>query len=190
MIPAAIEVVGGVGIAEQAGEPDAEIPRVDRDDDVAFVVDDVLQGGEWIASLTEHRVVDQALLAPQAAAVEGHTDVVAGRRLAIRGLALHEQMRARTIGSRHASLLSSVRRNCSVGGRCCWRTLRLWRPRCSREQPCTSRSSSTLRVCCAPRLTQWNNGGPAMSERPSCRRHWRWAGPCRPLRPGLTAAGR
>jgi hypothetical protein len=36
MIPAAIEVVGGIRIAEQAGEPEAQIARVDRHDDVAL----------------------------------------------------------------------------------------------------------------------------------------------------------
>jgi hypothetical protein len=87
MVPAAIEVVGAVGIAEQAGEPQAEIPRIDRDDDVALVVDHVLQRRRGIAALAEHRVIDQALLAPQVAAVEGHADVVAGRRLAIDGRA-------------------------------------------------------------------------------------------------------
>jgi hypothetical protein len=56
-------------------------------------------------SLAEHRIVNQALLAAEVAAVEGHAEVVAGRRLAIDGLALHEQMRARTIGSRHRRLL-------------------------------------------------------------------------------------
>ena len=105
MIPAAIEVVGGVGIAEQAGEPQAQVARVDRHDDVALVVDHVLERRQRIAPLTQHRVVDQALLAAEIAAVEGHADVVAGRRLAIGGLALHEQMRARTIGSRHRDLL-------------------------------------------------------------------------------------
>ena len=115
MIPAAIEIVGGVGIAEQAGEPQAEIPRVDRHHDIAFVVDHVLERRERVAPLTQHRVVDQALLTGEIAAVEGHAEVVAGRRLAIRGLTLHEQMRARTIGSRHASLLRSAGRNCSAG---------------------------------------------------------------------------
>ena len=105
MIPAAIEIVGGVGIAEQAGEPQAQIARVDRHDDVALVVDHVLERRQRIAPLAQHRVVDQALLAAEVAAVEGHADVVAGRRLAIGGLALHQQMRARTIGSRHRDLL-------------------------------------------------------------------------------------
>src|SRR5918995_4170029 len=115
MVPAAIEVVSGIGIAEQAGQPQAQIARVDRDDDVAFVVDDILQRRQRIAPLTQHRVIDQALLAAEIAAVEGHADVVAGRCLAIGGLALHEQVRARTIGSRHASLLRSAGRNCSAG---------------------------------------------------------------------------
>jgi hypothetical protein len=43
VVPAAIEVVGGVGIAEQAGEPEAQIARVDRDHDVALVIDHVLE---------------------------------------------------------------------------------------------------------------------------------------------------
>jgi hypothetical protein len=107
MIPAAIEVVGGVGIAEQAGEPEAQVPRIDRHHDVALVIDHILQRRQRVAPLAQHRVIDQALLAAKGAAVEGHTDVVPGRRLAIRGLALHEQMRARTIGSRHASLLAA-----------------------------------------------------------------------------------
>ena len=107
MIPAAIEVVGRVGIAEQAGEPQAQIARVHRHDDVALVVDHVLERRQGIAPLAQHRVIDQALLAAEVAAVEGHADVVAGRRLAIGGLALHEQMRARTIGSRHPGLLAA-----------------------------------------------------------------------------------
>jgi hypothetical protein len=72
MIPAAIEVVGGVGIAEQAGEPQAQVPGVDRHDDVTLVSDDVLERRQRIAPLAEHRVVDQALLAAQVGAVEGH----------------------------------------------------------------------------------------------------------------------
>jgi hypothetical protein len=52
MIPAAIEIVGGVRIAEQAGEPQAQIPGIDRYDDVAFVVDDVLERRQRIATLT------------------------------------------------------------------------------------------------------------------------------------------
>jgi hypothetical protein len=106
VIPAAIKVVGGVGIAEKAGEPQAEIARVDRHHDVALVVDHVLERRQRIAPLAQHRVVDQALLAAETAPVEGHADVVAGRRLAVDGLALHEQMRARTIGSRHRDLLA------------------------------------------------------------------------------------
>jgi hypothetical protein len=119
VIPAAIEVVGRVGIAEQAGQPQAQIARVDRHHDVALVVDHVLKRRQRIAPLTQHRVVDQALLAAEVAAVEGYADVVAGRRLAIGGLALHEQMRARTIGSRHACLLRSVGFNCWARDRCC-----------------------------------------------------------------------
>ena len=105
MVPAAIEVVGRVGIAEQAGEPQAQIPRVDRYDDIAFVIDDVLERRKGIATLTQYRVINEALLAAQVAAVEGHADVVAGRRLPVHRLALHEQVRARTIGSRHRKLL-------------------------------------------------------------------------------------
>jgi hypothetical protein len=108
MIPAAVEIVGCVRIAEQAGEPQAEVPRIDRHHDVALVVDHVLERRQRIAPLTQHRVVDQPLLAAEIAAVEGHADVVAGRRLAIDGLALHEQMRARTIGSRHRDLQMQV----------------------------------------------------------------------------------
>jgi hypothetical protein len=52
MIPAAIEVVGCIGIAEQTGEPEAQVARVDRDHDVAFVIDDVLQRRQGIAPLT------------------------------------------------------------------------------------------------------------------------------------------
>jgi hypothetical protein len=54
-----------------------------------------------IAALTKHRVIDQTLLSAEIAVVEGHTDLIAGRRLAVHGLAIHEQMRVRTIGSRH-----------------------------------------------------------------------------------------
>jgi hypothetical protein len=63
MIPAAVEVVGRVGIAEQSGQPQAQIPRVDRHDHVALVVDDVLEWRQGIAPLTQHRVIDKALLA-------------------------------------------------------------------------------------------------------------------------------
>ena len=49
MVPAAIEIVGGVGIAEQAGEPQAQIPRVDRHHHIALVVDDVLERRQRIA---------------------------------------------------------------------------------------------------------------------------------------------
>jgi len=94
MVPAAIEVVGRVGIAEQTGQPQAQIARVDRHDDVALVIDDVLERRQWITTLAQHRVIDQALLAAKIATVEGHAKVVAGRRLAVSGLALHEQMRA------------------------------------------------------------------------------------------------
>jgi hypothetical protein len=38
MVPTAVEVVGRVGIAEEAGEPKAQIPPVDRYDDVASSV--------------------------------------------------------------------------------------------------------------------------------------------------------
>jgi hypothetical protein len=86
MIPAAIEVVGGVGIAEQAGEPEAQVPRIDRHHDVALIVDHVVERRQRIAPLAQHRLVDQALLAAEIAAVEGHAEVVAGRRLAIDGL--------------------------------------------------------------------------------------------------------
>src|ERR671919_666225 len=130
MVPAAIEVVGGVGIAEQAGEPQAKIPRVDRDDDVALVVDHVLERGQRIAPLAEHRIVDQALLAAEIAAVEGHAEVVAGRRLPIGGLALHEQMRARTIGSRHRDLLAEEEAGIRTEER--WSRSR-WSPRASRS---------------------------------------------------------
>src|SRR5918995_1169499 len=50
--------------------------------------------------------LNQALLAAEIAAVEGHADIVAGCRLAVGGLALQEQMCARTIGSRHRDLLA------------------------------------------------------------------------------------
>jgi hypothetical protein len=99
MIPAAIEVVGGVRVAEQAGEPETQIPGVDRHHDVAFVVDHILERRQGIAPLTQNRVVDQALLATEIAAVEGHAEVVARRRLPVDSLALHEQMRARTVSA-------------------------------------------------------------------------------------------
>ena len=82
MVPAAIEVVGRIGIAKQAGEPQAQVARVDRDEDVALVVDDVLERRQRVAPLAQHRVVGQALLAAEVAAVEGHADVVAGRHRA------------------------------------------------------------------------------------------------------------
>ena len=77
MVVAAVAVVGGVGVAEQTAEPEPQIPWVDRHDDVAIVGDHVLERGERVAPLAEHRVVDQALLAAEIAAVEGHPDVVA-----------------------------------------------------------------------------------------------------------------
>ena len=49
--------------------------------------------------------VPNPTLAAEVAAVEGHADVVAGRRLPVRRLALHEQVCAGTIGSRHGCLL-------------------------------------------------------------------------------------
>jgi hypothetical protein len=115
VVVAAVAVVGRVGIAEQAGEPEAQVARVDRHDDVAVVSDHVLQRGEWVAALTQHRVVDQPLLAAEITAIEGNADVVAGRRLPVGGPAPHEQVRARTIGSRHACLLRSVGLNCWAG---------------------------------------------------------------------------
>jgi hypothetical protein len=48
MISAAIEVVGRVGIAEQDGEPQAQIPG---DDDGALIVDHVLERRQGIATL-------------------------------------------------------------------------------------------------------------------------------------------
>jgi hypothetical protein len=59
MVPAAIEVVGGVGVAEQAGEPEAQISRVDRHHDVALIIDDVLERRQRIAPLAQNRIVDQ-----------------------------------------------------------------------------------------------------------------------------------
>jgi hypothetical protein len=84
VIPAAIEVVGRVRIAEQTSEPQAQVARVHRHHDIALVVDHVLQRRQQISALAQHRIVDQALLAAEIAAVEGHADVVAGRRGRIR----------------------------------------------------------------------------------------------------------
>jgi len=83
VVPAAIEVVGGVRIAEHAGQPQAQVARVDRHDDVAVVVDHILQRRQRIAALTQHRVLDQALLAAQVAAVEGHANVIAGGAIVV-----------------------------------------------------------------------------------------------------------
>ena len=71
MIPAAVEVVGRIGIAEQAGEPEAEIARVDRDDDIALVVDHVLERRQRVAALAEHWVVDQARSLPRLQRLNG-----------------------------------------------------------------------------------------------------------------------
>ena len=51
-------------------------------------VDDILERRQGIAPLAEHPIIDQPLLAAKIAAVEGHAEVVAGRRLAIGGLVL------------------------------------------------------------------------------------------------------
>jgi hypothetical protein len=114
MIPTTVQVVGRIRIAEQAGQPKAQVARVDRNHNVALVIDHVLEWSERVAPLAQHRVVDQALLTAQIAAVERHADVVAGGRLTVGGLSFHEQMRARTIGSRHCTLLACVRWNCSA----------------------------------------------------------------------------
>jgi hypothetical protein len=90
MVPAAIEVVARVGIAEQAGQPQAQITGIDRHHDVVLVVDHVLERRQRIAPLAEHRIIDQALLAAPVAAIEGHAQVVAGRGSPVRGLALHQ----------------------------------------------------------------------------------------------------
>jgi hypothetical protein len=71
VVEAAIEIVGRVGITEQAGEPQAEITRVDRHDDIAFVVDYVLERRQGIATLTQHRVVDQACSLPRLQRLKG-----------------------------------------------------------------------------------------------------------------------
>jgi hypothetical protein len=49
MVPAAIEVVARVGIAEQAGQPQAQITGIDRHHDVVLVVDHVLERRQRIA---------------------------------------------------------------------------------------------------------------------------------------------
>ena len=51
MIPAAIQVVGRIGGPEQAGEPQAQVPGMVRHDDVALVVDDILERRQRIAAL-------------------------------------------------------------------------------------------------------------------------------------------
>jgi hypothetical protein len=71
VVPAAIEIVGGVRIAEQAGELQAQVARVDRHHDVALIVDDVLKWGERVARMAQHRVIDQALLAAEVQRLKG-----------------------------------------------------------------------------------------------------------------------
>ena len=101
MIVGAVAIVGGDRIAQEAGEPDAEIAHVDGHDDVALVHDGVAQRRQRIAPLSEDRIVDQPLLGADRTAVEGHATEAARRRLTIGALAGDEQHRARTIGSRH-----------------------------------------------------------------------------------------
>jgi hypothetical protein len=87
VVEAAVAVVRRVGNAEEAGEPQAQVSQIDRHHNVALVGNDVLERRARVASLAEHGIVDQALLAAQVAAVEGHADVVAGRGLPVGGLA-------------------------------------------------------------------------------------------------------
>ncbi len=101
VVECAVQVVRGDRVAEQSRQPEAEVTGVDGDDDIAFVIDHILQWGQRIAPLAQHRIVDQSLFAPQRAAVERHAHVVAARLRAVGGLPLEQQRGVGAVGSGH-----------------------------------------------------------------------------------------
>src|SRR5581483_5035722 len=96
-------VLGGDWRAEDELEPVAEIPEIDRHDDVAFGGDHVAHGRERIAAIAEEIGGDQPLFRAEARRYEGKLHPAGDRRGSIGSLERGRKARVRAIGARHVS---------------------------------------------------------------------------------------
>ncbi len=80
MVKGAVTVIGGGGRAEQALQPEAQRPHIQRHPDIALILDRLIERVLGVAALAQQRVVAERALGPQAGVLKRQPSISADNR--------------------------------------------------------------------------------------------------------------